>query len=469
MGAGYSPYSSSMSQEYASLVQSQFELLSEATGADRCALYFRKEHPATGQLEFGVVAVYPQSNRVWLVDEAGTSIPSSLALELPGYLAAEALMPQYPFIATRKYGGTETGSAFEGDDAGLTAPLMNGGTVIGMLKAWKKQAPWGEGDFDVTEKVAASLAIAAVLDQRQQWTAAVVQVDQLRRVLAETLHQAKNPLTALRTFSKLLLRRLPSDDSINKELAKDILLQSDRLIDLLLPVDEVISVLEGVMNQHASQSSSGAMLTGGVGYPSFELARASPAGEPDLPDAGTSSFAVQRPPLTVMFLSDVMQPALHAAEAVAAARNVTFHWNVDEDLPGVIGDERCLEEALSNILDNALKYVLAVRPTHKGSGRTHKPIIMLRVRPSADDDWGESAGLVIDVCDNGPGIADEDLLKVFRRGFRGKNALDLEVEGTGLGLGIARDVMHAMGGDLMIVNRRGGSGTCACLFLPRMR
>lgn len=45
-------------------------------------------------------------------------------------------------------------------------------------------------DKDVLEKISSSVAMAAVLDQKQRW-AAVVQVEQLRRVLAESLHQVK--------------------------------------------------------------------------------------------------------------------------------------------------------------------------------------------------------------------------------------------------------------------------------------
>ena len=53
------------------------------------------------------------------------------------------------------------------------------------------------------------------------------------------LHQVKSSLSAVRMFGKLLLRRLPGDDKMNRELAKDILIQSDRLVDLLLPIDSM--------------------------------------------------------------------------------------------------------------------------------------------------------------------------------------------------------------------------------------
>ncbi len=62
-----SPPSESISVEYALLAQSQFKIIAGATGAQRCALFFRKEHSHTGRLEFGAVAVYPENTRVWLV------------------------------------------------------------------------------------------------------------------------------------------------------------------------------------------------------------------------------------------------------------------------------------------------------------------------------------------------------------------------------------------------------------------
>ena len=61
----------------------------------------------------------------------------------------------------------------------------------------------------------------------------------MRKMLSETLHQVKNSLSAVRMFGKLLLRRLPGNDKMNRELAKDILIQSDRLVDLLLPIDSI--------------------------------------------------------------------------------------------------------------------------------------------------------------------------------------------------------------------------------------
>ena len=97
---------------------------------------------------------------------------------------------------------------------------------------------WTETERAQVQAIATSLALAVVLDQRYQWQEAV-QAESMRKMLSETLHQVKNSLSAVRMFGKLLLRRLPGNDKMNRELAKDILIQSDRLVDLLLPIDSI--------------------------------------------------------------------------------------------------------------------------------------------------------------------------------------------------------------------------------------
>jgi hypothetical protein len=177
--AGYSPFIGTLSQEYASLAQTQFDLLAATMDASRCALGFRRENRETGELEFATVAVYPPKKRVWLVDEAGRSQKRDGPLALPGFTAASVLLPQYPFVTVSQgQDGAETSAAVENDDGGLSAPLVYGSLVIGMLTVWRDVAPgeavapWTPANRDLLEKVATSLAIGAALDQRQRWAAA---------------------------------------------------------------------------------------------------------------------------------------------------------------------------------------------------------------------------------------------------------------------------------------------------------
>jgi signal transduction histidine kinase len=104
---------------------------------------------------------------------------------------------------------------------------------------------------------------------------------------------------------------------------------------------------------------------------------------------------------------------------------------------------RALRRCLTNLVDNALKF----------GGRA-----------MIDVDDGEA--LVIRVSDEGPGIADESLERVFEPFFRLESSRSRDTGGTGLGLSIARDIAQAHGGTLTLRNRPEG-GLTAELRLPR--
>jgi len=103
-----------------------------------------------------------------------------------------------------------------------------------------------------------------------------------------------------------------------------------------------------------------------------------------------------------------------------------------------------LRRCLTNILDNAIRY---------GKRAT------IRVEDGA-------AHITIRILDEGPGIAEEEIEKAFEPFFRGETSRSRETGGTGLGLGIARNIARAHGGDLSLRNRSEG-GLEATLTLPR--
>jgi two-component system, OmpR family, sensor histidine kinase TctE len=95
-----------------------------------------------------------------------------------------------------------------------------------------------------------------------------------------------------------------------------------------------------------------------------------------------------------------------------------------------------LQEAVINLLDNAVKY------------NTHAtPQIRVRLLPHRDD----GGGVTILVEDNGPGIVAQEAAAVFERGYRGSRNINGTVDikpGSGLGLTIARSLVEQMGGTL---------------------
>ncbi|MBK1650227.1 ATP-binding protein [Rhabdochromatium marinum] len=102
-----------------------------------------------------------------------------------------------------------------------------------------------------------------------------------------------------------------------------------------------------------------------------------------------------------------------------------------------------LRRALSNLIDNAVKY---------GGGAR----VALSEEPSGR--------VSIRVDDEGSGIPDADLDKVFEPFFRLESSRSRETGGTGLGLSVARTIVHAHGGTLRLSNRREG-GLCALIRL----
>ena len=110
----------------------------------------------------------------------------------------------------------------------------------------------------------------------------------------------------------------------------------------------------------------------------------------------------------------------------------------------VTGDPILLQNALHNVLDNAIKYA----PT--GS----------KVTVSIERD---NACAVLNIADSGSGFPDRELASMADRFARGVNAKG--VVGSGLGLTIVKDVVTAHGGDLRISNIEGG-GACVSLLLP---
>ena len=107
---------------------------------------------------------------------------------------------------------------------------------------------------------------------------------------------------------------------------------------------------------------------------------------------------------------------------------------------------RLFEQALLNLVENALRY------SPRGS------TVVLRTRQ-------EPSQIIVEVRDNGPGIAAEHLPRLFERFYRVDPARSRSLGGTGLGLAIVKHVALAHGGTVSVQSQP-GQGSCFCLCLP---
>jgi signal transduction histidine kinase len=109
-------------------------------------------------------------------------------------------------------------------------------------------------------------------------------------------------------------------------------------------------------------------------------------------------------------------------------------------------DRDALEQAVLNLLDNALKYA--------ADGKQIEIVLTATT----------GSGAQLEVNDRGPGVPEELREKIFEKFYRLDQSLTARVPGSGLGLSIARRLLRDLGGDLVCLPREGG-GACFRIHL----
>ena len=122
---------------------------------------------------------------------------------------------------------------------------------------------------------------------------------------------------------------------------------------------------------------------------------------------------------------------------------------IDSDLPLVRADERALRQMIMNLLSNAVKFTPV-------GGR-------VTIFASGDED-----GISFGVEDNGIGIEEDDLARVFESFGHGRHDITTYEKGTGLGLPIVKGLAKAHGGSVTLTSQR-NQGTRVTIYLSAQR
>jgi signal transduction histidine kinase len=202
--------------------------------------------------------------------------------------------------------------------------------------------------------------------------------DALRRFIADASHELRTPIAALKNFNALLLGPAAGDPEAQSEFLNESQAQINRL--------------EWITNNLLDLSRMEAGL--------IEL------------DYGHHA------------VGEIIQAVLPPFEALAAEKRITLSTSLPPNPVHLNCDRSRTEIALSNLLDNAIKF------THPGG----------EVEIGAVD-----TGQVVQVWvrDNGVGIHPEDMPHIFNRFYRGRNKIS---SGSGLGLSIVKSAVEAQGG-----------------------
>lgn len=146
-------------------------------------------------------------------------------------------------------------------------------------------------------------------------------------------------------------------------------------------------------------------------------------------------------------LGKMVARCLNRQRPRAEAKKMTMELLESDPEVSVWADEEALVQILDNLLDNAVKY------TPEGG--------VVKVR------WHQHGPTVcFTVSDNGPGIPERDLPRIFERFYRVDKARSRELGGTGLGLSIVKHLTQTMNGTVRASSKL-GKGTTFTVCLPR--
>lgn len=140
-------------------------------------------------------------------------------------------------------------------------------------------------------------------------------------------------------------------------------------------------------------------------------------------------------------------------EPQVSAREQRLDLDLGNDLPNFTADPDQIEQVLSNLVDNAVKYGRA--------GGT----IRLAIRRAAPGRWPARAGLVLAVTDDGAGIPKAHVPRLTERFYRVDAGRSRSAGGTGLGLAIVKHIVNRHRGQLLIDSEE-GKGSTFSVWLP---
>ncbi len=303
----------------------------------------------------------------------------------------------------------------------LAAPIRLKGQAVGLLALlYSEAAEISEETVSVLSSLVDAVTIVCISERtiaRHQLLAR--NQNEFVRI---TTHDLRSPLTALRGFASMLESMVDDREAGNGGGGLDE--RHARFIEKILSgVDQMASLVDNI--QDAGRF-----------------------------DPETGFYEMERSPVDLIALvRDIVDGHLLPAEK----QDLTLTVSATDDVPIVNVDEMMIQRAVTNLVDNAIKYTPNGGQIEVGVGR-------------------EGADVVISVSDTGLGISKENLKQIFHRHFRIHRQEHMRVKGSGLGLFIVRAVALRHGGDAKVESVEGEGSTFSFriplsgdnLLIPRM-
>jgi len=329
-----------------------------------------------------VYGIHSGGNRLELLAHAGDLVPHPL-LTLTGGLSGQVARLTQPLLVNNLLELTEYDTEIEGAAAQLSAPLLTGQNLVGVVTvAAGETDSFSERDLRLVETssvgLAATLESTRLFDNIQATNERLRALDQLKnRFLANMAHELRTPLNAIIGFSRVILKGI--DGPITSKQEEDLTAIYENGQHLLLLINDVL-----------------------------DLAKI---------EAGKIALVIE-----TIDLAELLTNIVSTIRGVLHDKPVSLQVEVESGIPRIEGDKIRLRQILLNLLSNAAKY------TAEGQ-------ISCRI---AHVD-GEHVQIVIH--DTGVGIAPTDFGRLFRA-FEQADSTSRSAQGTGLGLPISKSLVE---------------------------
>ena len=272
-------------------------------------------------------------------------------------------------------------------------PLQDEDILIGVLRVETdyKDSEWPLILDSRLKALASSLAKTFSIEIERQNSNK--EINYLRNQVGVIVHQLRNPLAALRTYAKLLMKRLGSDsDALN--IVESMLIEQKQINEYVNSFDQLNKTIK---------------IQGGISDERLLL-------PPNLKSNKTIN------------LQSLLLPIFERGKATAKLQNKVWSQNIEwpdwfrEEVPSRYG---VIAEIVANLLENAFKYSI---------NNSEVGVKFIKF------------GILI--FDTGKVISKEEKVNIFKKGFRGDASKDKE--GSGVGLYVARQLATQIGGDLIL-------------------
>ena len=169
--------------------------------------------------------------------------------------------------------------------------------------------------------------------------------------------------------------------------------------------------------------------------------------------AGAQTAKNQRGEYRSENAAEIVESALGDYQTELEERGFQVVLEIEPDAPDIPADREALRRAVGNLIGNAVKYA--------GETQTERRIeISVHVAPDRT-----SKQVEIIVKDNGTGIEKKDLPHIFKLFYRGRQAAESQIKGSGIGLSLVKQIVEAHGGTISVASET-GRGSTFTLRLP---